>query len=738
MDAYEELLSKVNISGEISADEVFNKFFPDDLLNEINQSVRKGFVIPLSESFKKLYNNVNKKLEKVNNEKIEKLADPFGLSDISNEYKSKINAYKKNMAKFLDRDFSKVDPNLPIIPQAVMNTKAAEVVPDAVKNNKPADDEQKSFGPKEILINFSQHSKEFLIDLMGQKFDHLENQLNAKRGKDAAAGAAGAETGAASGGGFGALLGGGIAVLLAGVAGLVGAFMTDGPMKGTLEMIGKGGLKGGLMLLAKKLFGTALKTTLKRIPILGTILSYGFAWQRFNSSDTVGGIIDLVSGTVQLLDFVAPGLGSALSLGVDILQAVLDSKAGGSSAEASAKKANILGDWASGIWNTLKKTPLIGGLFRGLSGMWDFWGGIISGDLARSRAGLVEASYGGGIFGAIPSLMLGLFDMVGGKDEQGKTTGLDYGSFMKNFKTKIGKSILSMFSWMPKSWQKGIADFLGVKMEGESEDPKMGSAAAGNMGAAFNQTKSQNEIDKFKEDNKEVLTSKMKFGTQEQIDAQAKLDEMIKKQKEQADNLTQVNNQPERKGYETDEFLKNQEQMKKLSDISSKYSQKGQFDIADREEARRKELEKRNQEIQEQYYKDKENKKYQEQQEQMFKDIPEEKEKYDNRVLNEYNMADGIIPEGQTASIKGKDGNVYIPDKRDTVVAAKPDGILNKTLLEIKTIMSAVHKELSNQKELVSNVSSVNVSGGGGGGSNYFDPILRSRQKWWEQSTKRA
>jgi hypothetical protein len=738
MDAYEELLSKVNISGEISADEVFNKFFPDDLLNEINQSVRKGFVIPLSESFKKLYNNVNKKLEKVNNEKIEKLADPFGLSDISKEYKSKINAYKKNMAKFLDKDFSKVDPNLPIIPQAVMNTKAAEVVPNALKNTKPADDEQKSFGPKEVLINFSEKAKEYIENLLGggliggviAAYLGKEPKNKNKNKEDKYSPVEGAL--------YGTLLGGGIAVLLAGVAGLVGAFMTDGPMKGTLEMIGKGGLKGGLMLLAKKLFGTALKTTLKRIPILGTILSYGFAWQRFNSSDTIGGIIDLVSGTVQLLDFAAPGLGTALSLGVDILQAVLDAKAGGSSAEASAKKANILGDWASGIWNTLKKTPLIGGLFRGLSGMWDFWGGVISGDLSRSREGLVEASKGGGIFGAIPSLMLGLFDMVGGKDEQGKTTGLDYGSFMKNFKTKIGKSILSMFSWMPKSWQKGIADFLGVKMEGEAEDPKMGSAAAGNMGSAFNQNKSQNEIDKFKEENKDALTSKWKFGTQEQIDAQAKLDEMIKKQKEQAANLTQVNNQPERKGYETDEFLKNQEQMKKLSDISSKYSQKGQFDIADREEARRKELEKRNLEIQQKYYKDKENKKYQEQQEQMFKDIPEEKEKYDNRVLNEYSMADGIIPEGQTASIKGKDGNVYIPDKRDTVVAAKPDGILNKTLLEIKTIMSAVHKELSNQKELVSNVSSVNVSGGGGGSSNYFDPILRSRQKWWEQSTKRT
>ena len=67
---------------------------------------------------------------------------------------------------------------------------------------------------------------------------------------------------------------------------------------------------------------------------------------------------------------------------------------------------------------------------------------------------------------------------------------------------------------MPKSWQKGIADFLGVKMEGEAEDPKMGSAAAGNVGSAFNQNKSQNEIDKFKEENKDALTSNWKFGTQ--------------------------------------------------------------------------------------------------------------------------------------------------------------------------------------------------------------------------------
>jgi hypothetical protein len=761
MDAYEELLSKVNISGEIEATELFEKFFPEDLLNNLHDSVKKGFVFPLSESFKKLYTKINTNLQKVDDKKIEKLVDPFGLSELSKEYKAKIDAYKKNMVKFLDRDFSKTDPNLPNIPQAVINTKAAEVVPESVKNINPSDDEQKSFGPKEVLINFSQNAKEFLIDLMGSQFDHLEKQLNYKRGRDVSANAIGDQD---AGGGFslGKLLGAGTMVLLAGVAGLVGAFMTDGPLKGTLELIGKGGLKGGLMLLAKKLFGTALKTTLKRIPILGTLLSYGFAWQRFSNGDTVGGIIDLVSGTVQLLDFVAPGVGTALSIGVDVLQAVMDYKGGGSSAEASAKKANILGDWVSGVWNTLKKTPFIGGWFRSVSGLWGFLNGIISGDLSKARMGLVEASEGGGYFGAFPSLMLGLFDIVGGKNEQGKTTGIDYNSFMKNFKTKIGKSILAMFSWMPNSWQKSIADFLGVKMDGNPEDTKIGTPAnPQSMGSAFNQTKlEKTEVEKFKEENKDVLTNKWKFGTQEQIDAQKKLDELEKKQKEQLANLQQINQQSEKKDWETDEFMKNQEQMKKLSEISSKYSQKGQFDVADREEARRKELEKRNLEIQQQYYRDQEQKKRQQQQEQLFKDIPEEKEKYeqsqrqqkytpsdiDDYSANpedqekEFSMEDGEIPQGRTASIRGTDGNIYKTGRKDTIIAAKPDGVIVKTLMEIKTIMSSVNKELlAKSKESAPNISNVNVSSSsGGGGGTYFDPILRSRQSWIEQSTKRV
>lgn len=235
------------------------------------------------------------------------------------------------------------------------------------------------------------------------------------------------------------LLGSGLMLLLGGLAALVGAFMTQGPAKGTLELIGKVGLKGGLILLAKKLFGATLKTALKRIPIIGTLLSYGFAIQRFNNGDTIGGIIDLVSGTVQLLDLVAPGLGTVLSLGVDILQAVLDAKAGGSSAEASAKKGSILLDWAKGLgsllWKGLKYIPVLGPLFDAVdSYQKGDWSGFTL-NLLRSVGQMSGVFY-----------IIDLFDSL---------TGGNLKDMAKEGISSMGNWISDMSSWLyesAKSW----------------------------------------------------------------------------------------------------------------------------------------------------------------------------------------------------------------------------------------------------------------------------------------------
>jgi hypothetical protein len=156
---------------------------------------------------------------------------------------------------------------------------------------------------------------------------------------------------------------GGAGLILGGLAALVGAFATQGPMKGALELIGKVGLKGGLTMLAKKLFTKSLEKVLGKIPIIGSLITFGFAIQRFMNGDTVGGLLGIASGIANLF----PGVGTVISLGIDVLQAVLDAKAGGSSAEASAKKSGILFEWAKGLgsllWKGIKYLPVIGPLF---------------------------------------------------------------------------------------------------------------------------------------------------------------------------------------------------------------------------------------------------------------------------------------------------------------------------------------------------------------------------------------
>lgn len=156
---------------------------------------------------------------------------------------------------------------------------------------------------------------------------------------------------------------GGATLILGGLAALVGGFMTQGPAKGTLELIGKAGLQGGLTIVAKKLFTKSLEKVLTKIPIIGSLISFGFAIQRFMNGDTMGGFLSLAAGLVNLI----PGVGFVLGIGIDVLQTILDAKAGGSSAEASAKKTSILLDWAKGlgslIWKGLRYLPVIGPLF---------------------------------------------------------------------------------------------------------------------------------------------------------------------------------------------------------------------------------------------------------------------------------------------------------------------------------------------------------------------------------------
>jgi hypothetical protein len=121
-------------------------------------------------------------------------------------------------------------------------------------------------------------------------------------------------------------------------------------------LAGLGGIFKGLFggLLAK------ITPLLKPIPLIGFAISLGFAYSRYKKGDVVGATIDLLSGIASFI----PGVGTAISFGLGMLNAILDFKAGGSSAKASEKKSNVLGGWLKGLGGLvlkgLKSLPIIG------------------------------------------------------------------------------------------------------------------------------------------------------------------------------------------------------------------------------------------------------------------------------------------------------------------------------------------------------------------------------------------
>jgi hypothetical protein len=224
------------------------------------------------------------------------------------------------------------------------------------------------------------------------------------------------------GGGIG-LLGGGIALLLGGLAALVTGLMTDGPFKGLLKILSKAGLQGGIKMLevtakafigslkqvimapinllddAVKLIGKVfgkgaykavltpiramkglftkmlgslvqfITPLLKKLPLIGTVISWGFAYSRFKSGDVVGGTIDVLSGIASIF----PGVGTAIAVGLDVLNAFLDYKGDGANEKTTQKKTGLLKEWTLGLgktlYNGIKYIPVIGPLIQAVEDM---------------------------------------------------------------------------------------------------------------------------------------------------------------------------------------------------------------------------------------------------------------------------------------------------------------------------------------------------------------------------------
>ena len=233
-------------------------------------------------------------------------------------------------------------------------------------------------------------------------------------------------------------------LVLGGIAALVTGLMSDGPLKGLLNILAKGGIIGGIKLFKSmavkqvgkfttlfakilpknmfgsliksakgflgsitkfllkpfaklggkaagkgifgaigKLFGKFIKPILGKLPGIGSLISFGFAFSRFKKGDLIGGLIDVASGIAAMV----PGVGTGISIGLDVLNAFLDVKKGGKDDKVEPKGSGFkLSDFFGKIKDKIMNNYPIKNLVQ----MWDGAKMVFSGDV---KGGLTEMAY---------------------------------------------------------------------------------------------------------------------------------------------------------------------------------------------------------------------------------------------------------------------------------------------------------------------------------------------------------
>jgi hypothetical protein len=464
-----------------------------------------------------------------------------------------------------------------------------------------------------------------------------------------------------------------------------------------------------LARLAGNLFKGLSIVALKSIPVIGGLISLGFAYDRFQKGDNIGAVIDLVGGLADLLYFtpLAP-LGLAISLGAAGLNAFLDLKYGGTGDRAAESKAKLgfLGDISTSIYKTLIKIPVIGGMIEGVTGLWNLLYSLAGGDTGGTRKALEQMTKFP-LLGALPSILLAFFDVTDSPSEQGNQMNLP--NFLQSFKKRVGQTVLSWFSWLPTSWQKSIADFMGVPFEGSGEDETSDISNPQAHKSRMNQIK---ETD-VNQENIDTVLKNRESAYKDYQEAISKRDEQdgfwgkvvtgkFETYEKMANNLA-------------DEFQVLNEKIRQYQEVNSSFTDKDYVEAVADSFNQVAEKMKRNRE----------------------KSFGEDQT---TKVEDFYKPASG-----KSTLIFDQNSNAkFQTAPNDDVLAMKPNGIFDKALKEIQMVAFDINKNIknlnesitSNQKQTAPNVFNVNNAGGSGyTGKEYLmegerDAIFNDRLKW--------
>jgi len=242
----------------------------------------------------------------------------------------------------------------------------------------------------------------------------------------------------------------------------VGGFLT------TVASKMKGGFFGKMLEGITEKIGKRLSTVFKRLAIIGSLLSFAYAYMRWQEGKYVTSILELLSGVANLI----PGAGQFISLAIDgviLLADLLENKdsttqvsgfthAAKLTAKFAPMLAKLAGKWGAKLLKVLKWVPFIGGVvglalsyMRFKEGHWFL--GIL--ELVAAIADFIP---GGQIVSWIIDGGLLLYDLFGtSKEEPAKVDGKSSGNSFTDIASSIGKKLLDIIWYIP-----GISSLLYI------------------------------------------------------------------------------------------------------------------------------------------------------------------------------------------------------------------------------------------------------------------------------------
>ena len=275
----------------------------------------------------------------------------------------------------------------------------------------------------------------------------------------------------------------GLALLGASIGGIVASltgFFGNGAVAGFVAAIGKVGMIGALKILAKTFLKKFALGFLKKLPIIGGIISLTQAVMAFKDGDIFKGIGYLISG---LLNFV-PVVGPWLSIGADLLISWAEGKGmfdeGGALSPANGWKT--IKGWMSTIGKTIMDNalylPIIGGFKRFGMAYDAFTSGNVGEGFKQLGLGLLTFIGGGGIIKGI-EILAGWMDSAKEPEGTFQKDNSWFGRIKKWIVSKLNN--LPEFLKVPLRWfgilddggNTGVGEFGAVAWQGAKDGVSM-------------------------------------------------------------------------------------------------------------------------------------------------------------------------------------------------------------------------------------------------------------------------